>query len=169
MNEKIEEYVNLINLNSTLVEDASNKYGNFPLLSEDESYIQIMIDAGMLESLGTLAAYGGIKVYNDSIYSNMIEKYRQSEEGKSLSNEQFDFLMMYGISSGILDYYKKIEATKSYYTAYYDKNEVEYYGSRNKAGEHGYDEKILSLPASNLEIITTVAEYQKQQTNKISK
>ena len=169
MNEKMEEYVNLINLNSTLVKDVSNKYGNFPLLSEDESYIQIMIDVGMPESLGTLAAYGGIKVYNDSIYSNMVEKYRQSEEGKSLSNEQFDFLMMYGISSGILDYYKKNEAKKSYYTAYNDKDKVEYYGSRNKAGEHDYDEKNLSIPTSNLEIITTVVEYQNQQANKISK
>ena len=169
MNEKIEEYVDLIDLNSTLVEDVSNKYGGFPLLDEDASYIQIMIDTGVFESLGTLAAYGGIKVYHDSIYSNMIEKYRQREDGKSLSNEQFDFLMMYGVSSGILDYYKKTEATKSYYTAYYDKNEVEYYGSRNKAGEHYYDEKILSFPAANVEIITTVVEYQKQKTNKISK
>ena len=77
--------------------------------------------------------------------------------------------MMYGISSGILDYYKKTEATRAYYTAYYDKDEAEYYGSRNKAGEHYYDEKILSFPAANVEIITTVVEYQKQQANKISK
>ena len=53
--------------------------------------------------------------------------------------------------------------------AYYDKDEAEYYGSRNKAGEHYYDEKILSFPAANVEIITTVVEYQKQQANKISK
>ena len=118
MDYNIDKYINLILENSELVADAANNYGNFSIISEDENYIQDMIYAGYSESPSVLAAYGGIKIFNDSTYSSIIENFKKGIEASKLNNEDFDLFMMFGISEGLLTKYRRKKANNAYYEAF---------------------------------------------------
>ena len=169
MDYNIDKYMNLILENSELIANAANDYGNFSITSEDENYIQDMMYTGYTESPSILAAYGGIKIFNDSIYSSTIESFKKSVEASKLSNEDFDFLMMFGISNVLLTRYRRKKANNAYYETFYDKDAIEQFISRNNAGEHAYDEMATLIPDGYTEMIATIVNYQNSKNNNVSK
>ncbi len=155
---QMEKYIELIALN----EDLLAQIEEITFLVEDENYVQDIIDMGYPDEPKIIATWGGMLLYENGMYAKDFEYLK---ENSNLSSEEFDFLSIFGISDYLLKYYRKRETAKAYGCAYGDKEAIERYGSKNKAGMAAYDKKYFSISTNVSDMIKSIVE---QQNNKKS-
>ena len=164
MEEKLNKYINLVNKEEVQKLVAFIEVGNgFPILYEDETYIQNMIDTGYQASVTTLAVYGGFSIFNDSIYSDYITGLRTLDNISNLTDEEFEVCLIYAISKRLLDKYRIKEATNAYYYGLEDEELIEKYGSRKNAAEHSYDTTYLSISSDDIKMIEEIINYKEKE------
>ena len=164
MEEKLKKYINLINKEETqMLVDFINVGNGLPILYDDETYIQNMIDTGYQASVSTLAVYGGFSIFNDSIYSDYINGLRTLDNISNLTDEEFEVCLIYAISKRLLDKYRIKEATNAYYYGLEDEELIEKYGSRKNAAEHSYDTTYLSISSDDIKMIEEIINYKEKE------
>ena len=164
MEEKLNKYINLVNKEEVQrLVDFIKEGDALPILYEDETYIQNMIDTGYQASVTTLAVYGGFSIFNDSIYSDNINGLRTLENISILTDDEFEVCLIYAISKHLLNKYRTKESTNAYYYGLEDEELIDKYGSRKNAAEHSYDTTYLSISPSDIQMIEEIIDYKEKQ------
>ena len=164
MEEKLKKYITLINKEETqMLVDFINVWNGLPILYDDETYIQNMIDTGYQASVSTLAVYGGFSIFNDNIYGDSVNGLRTLEEISNLTDDEFEVCVIYAISKHLLNKYRTKESTNAYYYGFEDEELIEKYGSRKNAAEHSYDTTYLSISSDDIKMIEEIINYKEKE------
>jgi hypothetical protein len=161
----MEEKMQLIFNNQEIIDFASNKYDLFGFDLDDKYFIHNSLSTGAREPISVIAAAGAVRIFNNPDYSFIIETVNTHPNAKLMSREDLEFIVMFGLSIGLINYYRRREANRASWEAYYDKSLVNENNSRNRVSEEAYDDRYLSISPDIAQIIETILDYQEYKRN----